>query len=89
MSRDWVRLSVAETIAMCDARVRFPFSEKRTRPGAIHVRPLALGSHSRGSPPTTGTTQVSPRKSYRRVRCRQPGCRRVNSPALPPFAGPG
>src|SRR5262249_42179210 len=31
----------------------------RIRSGAIHVSPLALGSHGRGCPPSTGTSQVS------------------------------
>ena len=41
-------------------------SEYRTRPSLIHVRPEALGRNRVGSPPVTGTVQVS-HPSFRQV----------------------
>src|SRR5438067_12723396 len=56
MARDSALVAVAVTIPMWRPLM---ISENKIRWPLIHVSPEALGSSSTGSPPATGTVQVS------------------------------
>src|SRR5262245_28342130 len=58
-SRAAARLSSAATIFMWLPSLPLIFSEKSSFCLSSQINPDAFGSHRRGSPPSTGTTQVS------------------------------